>query len=68
MTVIYSKNKVDNLVGAYADPDLFDGNTEVCNVCYTDNQKINEAYAKKGIEVRPLTQPQLKKKITKDQE
>lgn len=60
MVVIYSDKKRAGLEGVYADPALFDGNTENCTLVYADDPKIVEAYTKKGIEVTPFTKAQKK--------
>ena len=56
MNIIYSKTKKRGLDGIYADPSLFNGDTENVSVCYTDNQEIKDAYEKRGITVMPFTQ------------
>mgnify|MGYP006995581279 CR=1 FL=1 len=55
MTVIYSRNRVEGVKGFYADPSLFNGDTENCHLVYTDSKEIQKAYELKGIKVEPIT-------------
>ena len=58
MIVIYSRKKVQGLAGVYADPELFNGDTESgTKLVYTDDEKIRLAYEKKNVKVEPLTTP-----------
>ncbi len=62
--IIYSKKKIDGLQGIngfYANPALFNGDTENCDIVYTDDAKIREAYESKSIEVKAI--PQNKPKV-----
>jgi len=61
MTIIYSKNKIDGLNGIYANPSIFNGDTENCKLVYTDKQDIKLAYEKKGIKVEILPKVASKK-------
>ena len=61
MNIIYSNKKVEGILGVYANPELFNGDTENVKVCYTDDDKIKEAYEAKGIEVLPVTQKRTRK-------
>ena len=55
MTIIYSNEVIDGLIGAYVAPYYFDANNlEKCNKVYTDSKEILEAYKNVGIEVLPL--------------
>ena len=66
MNVIYSNTKIEGLKGVYANPSLFNGDTEVCSVAYTDDVLIKEAYENKGIEVKSISkQNTTSKKVTK---
>jgi hypothetical protein len=62
MKVIYSKNKVEGITGIYADPLLFNGDTESCDLVYTNNAKIKLAYEAKGIQVIELPKAKTTKK------
>ena len=61
-TLIYSEEKVKGIKGCYASPRLFNGDTESCDLVYTDDENILKAYRAKGIEAQPLT---VKKTIKK---
>ena len=56
MTVIYSNDAVDNLVGTYVNPARFDGIMIGAKLVYTDDAKIKDAYEEFDIEVKPLTE------------
>jgi len=52
MNIIYSKTEIKDLEGVYADPELFNGDTESGTiVVYTDSDAIKSAYENKGVEV-----------------
>ena len=56
MTVIYSNDVIDNLVGTYINPARFDGIERGAKLVYTDDAKIKDAYKDTGVEVKPLTE------------
>ena len=56
MTVIYSNDVVDNLVGTYINPARFDGIERGAKLVYTDDAKIKDAYKDTDVEVKPLTE------------
>ena len=56
MTVIYSNDVVDNLVGTYINPARFDGIAIGAKLVYTDDAKIKDAYKDTDVEVKPLTE------------
>lgn len=56
MTVIYSNNVVNNLVGTYINPARFDGVMRGAKLVYTDDAKIKDAYKDTGAEVKAITE------------
>lgn len=56
MTVIYSNDVLDNLVGTYINPARFDGIERGAELVYTDDAKIKDAYKDTDVEVKPLTE------------
>ena len=56
MTVIYSNDVVNNLVGTYINPARFDGIERGAKLVYTDDAKIKDAYKDTGVEVKPLAE------------
>jgi len=56
MNIIYSVKKLKGVDGVIANPNLFNGDTECCTACYTDDLTIKRAYELKGIQVFPITQ------------
>ena len=56
MTVIYSNDVLDNLVGTYINPARFDGIERGAELVYTDDAKIKDAYKDTNVEVKPLTE------------
>ncbi len=56
-TIIYSTKKIKGIDGVYASPSLFNGDTENCDIVYTNEAKIRESYEAKGIKVVPIVKP-----------
>ena len=56
MTVIYSNDVVNNLVGTYINPARFDGIERGAKLVYTDDAKIKDAYKEYDVEVKPLAE------------
>ena len=56
MTIIYSNDVVDNLVGTYINPARFDGIEIGAELVYTDDANIKDAYKDTDVEVKPLTE------------
>ena len=56
MTVIYSNDVVDNLVGTYINPARFDGVERGAKLVYADDANIKDAYKDLDVEVKPLTE------------
>ena len=61
MIVVYSKSRIKGLEGVYANPDLFNGDTEICDTVYTNDEAIKTAYESKGIKVETIAKPRAKK-------
>ena len=56
MTVIYSNDVLDNLVGTYINPARFDGVERGAKLVYTDDANIKDAYKDYDVEVKPLNE------------
>jgi len=67
MKVIYSSKRVEGLIGVYADPLLFNGDTESCTSVYTDSAKIRTVYEAKGIRVEELPRQKNIKKASQEE-
>jgi rRNA-processing protein FCF1 len=65
MNIIYSKTEIKDLEGIYADPELFNGDTESGKITvYTNDEAIKKAYESKGIEVLAISQPKRRARVT----
>jgi len=60
-TLIYSDEIVEGMEGCYASPRLFNGDTDICNLVYTDDEDIAKIYKAKGVKVLPLKKTVKKK-------
>ena len=68
MNIIYSEKQIEGLNGIYANPSLFNGDTENCTAVYTNDNEIKEAYVKKGVEVLEIPKVKQKKSILDSKE
>ena len=65
MTIIYSTKRIEGLSGIYANPSLFNGDTENCKQVFSDNDEIKKAYFAKGIKVSDLPKVAIKRVVKK---